>query len=392
MKSEILYGRLAAFWYVLLESLKLLAAKVVSFFLKEKDVWLIADRGDNASDNGYYFFKYLKSDHPEINAKFVISKESPDYSKVVDYEEDLVQYKSFNHYVVFCKAICLVSSFFYHTGYSPCPHQTAILNQYTRLFNRKRQVCLKHGVTKDFFPEFFYKRTHVDMMCCTSKQEFEYIRDVYGYPPDVLQLTGFCRFDSLSNTPSHTVLVIPTWRKWLDKEGFSSSGFFQEWVSLLNDQELDSILEQADLSLFFYPHYLVQPFIDFFKDVITNPRINVADQSYDLQSMINQSLVMITDYSSVFFDFAYLEKPVIFYQFDKARFNEEHHSDGYFKYEEGFGPVTSAKDELITELRDLVGNDFRMDDLYSKRVDDFFWVRDSHNCDRVFDAIVSLDK
>lgn len=391
MKKEIVYGRLVAFGYVLLECLKLLTAKVFSFFLKEKDVWLIADRGDNASDNGYFFFKYLKNSHPEINAKFVISKESSDYSKVVNYEGDIVQFKSFNHYVLFCKANCLVSSFFYYVGYSPCPHQTAILNQYTGLFKRKKQVCLKHGVTKDFFPELLYKKAHVDMICCTSKQEYEYIRDIYGYPPDVLQLTGFCRFDSLSNTPSRTVLVIPTWRNWLDK-GFPSSGFFQEWVSLLNDQELDLLLSQAGLSLVFYPHYLLQPFIGYFKDAVTNPRIIVADQSYDLQSMINHSLVMITDYSSVFFDFAYLEKPVIFYQFDKAQFNERHHSEGYFKYDEGFGPVTKTKDELISELRHVIENDFRMDEMFRQRVDDFFWVRDSHNCDRVFDAIISLGR
>ena len=392
MKSKKVYGQLVALGYVLMECLKLLAAKVVSFFLKEKDVWLIADRGENASDNGFFFFIYLKRNHPEINARFVISKDSPDYSKVVDYEDDLVQYKSFDHYTMFCKATCLVSSFFYHAGYSPCPHQTAILNQYTRLFKRKKQVCLNHGVTKDFFPEFLYERTRVDMMCCVSRQELEYIRDVYGYPPEVLRLTGFCRFDSLSNTPSRTVLVMPTWRKWLENEEFPSSGFFQEWASLLNDQELDYILSQTGLSLVFYPHYLIQPFIGYFKSVVNNPRIFVADQSCDLQDMINQSLVLITDYSSVFFDFAYLHKPVVFYQFDKALFNDGHHSEGYFKYEDGFGPVTDIKGELLSELRRLIGNDFKMDELYRKRVDEFFHIKDSHNCDRVFDAIISLDR
>lgn len=44
--------------------------------------------------------------------------------------------------------------------------------------------------------------------------------------------------------------------------------------------------------------------------------------------------MMITDYSSVAFEFAYLRKPIVYYQFDKKAFFEKHtYRKGYFDYE-----------------------------------------------------------
>ena len=47
-----------------------------------RDLWLIGERGNDARDNGYWFFRYLNETHPEINSCFVISPGSADYKKV----------------------------------------------------------------------------------------------------------------------------------------------------------------------------------------------------------------------------------------------------------------------------------------------------------------------
>ena len=41
---------------------------------------------------------------------------------------------------------------------------------------------------------------------------------------------------------------------------------------------------------------------------------------------------LITDYSSVFFDVAYMKKNIIFYQFDNIKFQLEHYNKGYLNY------------------------------------------------------------
>ena len=57
------------------------AAEIVSLFVKRdpryKDLWIVSERGIDARDNGYHFFKYLRNAHPEINSVYIISKDSP---------------------------------------------------------------------------------------------------------------------------------------------------------------------------------------------------------------------------------------------------------------------------------------------------------------------------
>ena len=47
-----------------------------------KELWLVGERGDDARDNGYHFYRYLVEKHPEINARFVITPESKDREKI----------------------------------------------------------------------------------------------------------------------------------------------------------------------------------------------------------------------------------------------------------------------------------------------------------------------
>lgn len=53
------------------------------FYNRNRGVFLVSERGTDARDNGYHFFKYLKEKHPELEAYYVIDRASPDYKKVL---------------------------------------------------------------------------------------------------------------------------------------------------------------------------------------------------------------------------------------------------------------------------------------------------------------------
>ena len=98
---------------------------------------------------------------------------------------------------------------------------------------------------------------------------------------------------------------------------------------------------------------------------------------------------MITDYSSVAFDFAYLKKPVIYSQFDAESFYQNHvWGKGYFTYEEnGFGPITRDLESTVLTLIDYIEHDCKMKQEYVDKVEDFFAFTDRNNCERVYNAI-----
>ena len=86
------------------------------------------------------------------------------------------------------------------------------------------------------------------------------------------------------------------------------------------------------------------------------------------------------------FDFAYLKKPVIYYQPN----DDYHHDKGYFDYETmGFGKVINDHDTLVRNIKKYIINNCIMEVPYRKRVDSFFKYVDKKNCKRVYDWISS---
>ena len=97
--------------------------------------------------------------------------------------------------------------------------------------------------------------------------------------------------------------------------------------------------------------------------------------------------MLITDYSSVSFDFAYNKKPVIYYQYA----DDYHFQETFFDYETmGFGEVISEEDKLIDVINEYLINNCEMSDEYKKRVDNFFKFKDKNNCKRIYNAIKEL--
>ena len=151
---------------------------------------------------------------------------------------------------------------------------------------------------------------------------------------------------------------------------------------------------KKDYKIAFKPHPELLKFIkkygeiteERFIDLFDIPEgIHVAvDESY--QDLLNNSSVLITDYSSVFFDFAYLKKPIIYYHPE----NDSYHYEGnYFDYETmGFGDVVKTADDLFVKLNEYVDSNCQMEEEYQKRVDKFFTYSDQNNCKRVYDWIL----
>jgi CDP-glycerol glycerophosphotransferase (TagB/SpsB family) len=82
---------------------------------------------------------------------------------------------------------------------------------------------------------------------------------------------------------------------------------------------------------------------------------------------------------------------VLYYQFDRDRFEKDHYYKGYFDYyEDGFGAVATTANDLLENLESLLEADFKVPDKYHERADKFFGYRDCFNCQRIYDSIVKL--
>jgi CDP-glycerol glycerophosphotransferase len=111
----------------------------------------------------------------------------------------------------------------------------------------------------------------------------------------------------------------------------------------------------------------------------------VVDTSYypDVRDLYLAADVLVTDYSSVMFDFAITGKPIVLYAYDLQRFREEIRGF-YFDLEEAApGPIVRTTEELAATLADLPGLGRQNDKVYADFVARFCSLEDGHATDRL---------
>ena len=367
-----------------------------SLFYKifHKNIWLVCERKGDARDNGYWFYKYLCENHPEIEAVYAIDKKSVDYPKVAALGR-VIQFGSFKHWLYYWAARRNVSS---QKEGKPNAALCFILEVYLGM--RKNRAYIRHGISKDDQKWVYYAVTKMNMFATAAKREYDFVCERFGYPEGYVQLTGLCRFDNLKRPHEikRQILVMPTMREWLrvissdtmKYEGtmvFTESEYYKTWTSLLGSDRLHKMLEAYDMDLLFFPHASMQHYIDQFKS--GSKHIIIANaKEYDVQQLLMESSVLITDYSSVYMDFAYMEKPLLYYHFDYEKYRRGQYQEGYYSYEnDGFGKVVAKEDVLLNELNLLLSGGMKMPDIYKDRVKEFFAFHDDNNCERTFEAI-----
>jgi CDP-glycerol glycerophosphotransferase (TagB/SpsB family) len=149
-------------------------------------------------------------------------------------------------------------------------------------------------------------------------------------------------------------------------------------------------LEQNDLHMIFYLHGYAQGYAKYFKS--SSDRVKVAyKEEYFVQDLLKQAAFLITDYSSVIFDFAYMKKPCLYFQYDKEMFEKSQYSESedYSYEEDGFGPVCYTYETVLQYLDYSCRNGFVMEEQYAKRVEDYFPSFDKQHCQRIVKAIKS---
>lgn len=352
-------------------------------FLSGQKHWVLLERGTDARDNAYFFYRFLKKNHPEQKVYYIIDKNSSDHHKV---KEDAVHFGSLKNYWVIATAEKIISTHC-HNG---LPHINPKLFYFFKL--DKKYCFLQHGVTKDDIPPLYYDQAGVKLFICGAKPEYDFIQEKFGYPAGAVRYTGFARYDTLHDAKTkNQILIMPTWRMYLcEEDSFLGSAYYRQWDQFLQSKRLAAFLEENDLTAVFYLHYEAQKYLRLFHP--GTDRIRMADFArYDVQTLLKESRLLVTDYSSVFFDFAYMRKPVVYFQFDQEEFFARHYKRGYFSYEEmGFGPVVQQAEAAVDAVIQSAGDEFRPTQAYAQRMQRFFPLCDQKNCERIYDAVRSL--
>lgn len=367
---------------------------------KKGSIWLFSDRIDNAGDSGEVVFKYICEHTPKgVRPIFTIGRAASDEVKnrleaigEVVYFEDT----EFKYYFLLADKIVSSSAgeFTINAFEDDRPY---FVDMYHFDF-----YFMNHGVNcGDCSAWLNHYNKNIKIFFNTGVNERQAIIDGrYNMTADQCVITGLPRFDALYDDRKKQLLVLPSWRKSIkgaydDKtssvyyDGFVNTDYYKFYNGLINDERLLAKMREKGYTGLFCLHPIFRKqAVDFQK----NDVFAINEGFIDYNKVFAESSVMVTDYSTIAFDFAYLKKPIVYTQFDKEEFYKTQTYDkGFFEYErDGFGPVCYDLDSAVDALIKIIDKDCEND--YIDRVTNFFVNIDKNNSKRVIDAVLADSK
>lgn len=369
---------------------------------KYRECMVLMDRDDRADDNAEHLYRHMMRSGRGDNAWFVLSSDSKDWARLEKEGFKLLPFGSDDHVAAQMNAAVLISSHADHYVLWPVPK-----SDFEDLACYKF-VFLQHGVTTNDLSAWLNSKP-IRLFITSMPSEEAHISDTsspYVFTKREVLLSGFPRHDSLIDksrkVSANTVLFMPTWRKYLTVEGqvtgmrrtkqsdFAESLFSRSWSAVLNSDALQQLVEKYGIKVVFLPHPNMAMYLE---DMAIPGWIGTVDvrNGVSYQDLLAHARMAVTDYSSAATEIAYLQRPVVYFQFDADEMFKGGHvyKKGYFSFErDGFGPVVQNPEDVVACLDAALSG--REDPVFAARRDAAFPLRDGRCCERVCTAIERL--
>lgn len=184
----------------------------------------------------------------------------------------------------------------------------------------------------------------------------------------------------IENVDKKIIFYAPTWR---DNQHDSKIGYVYK-----TEVDFDKLRDALgdEYIILFRAHYLVANSFDFEK---YSGFVYDVSKYDDINDLYIVSDLLVTDYSSVFFDYANLRRPMIFYMYDFEEYKNEMR-DFYFDISELPGPIVKDEDSLIDAINSLEDYQKEYGRKYIAFHDKFNYLDDGHASQRVAEKVFGL--
>ena len=214
-------------------------------------------------------------------------------------------------------------------------------------------------------------------------------------PGNTAFVTGYPRYDKLYRVEvsEKEIFFMPTWRNWIKLEDtkIEDTEYFKNIMELVTNEKLNKFLEENNIKFNIYIHQLMQDYLKSFSKIKLGKNVQLLPKESEITKELQKAKILITDYSSVAYDFFYLNKPILFFQFDKDEYQKKVGS--YVDLDkELFGKAVYNVDECVQGIIDLTNNNFKYEKNLYEKIEKlrpkFLKYSDKANCDRVYDLIL----
>lgn len=330
----------------------------------EKKVFFITFSGRGYSDSPKAMYEYMMKAPEYADYKFVWSFREPErFEFLINDRTEVVQYRSKAENKALRTSKYWISNYrmldYQHPKknqvYVQCWHGTPLkrlgydLSASDNAMNSMQEIRQKYRTDAAKFSYLVSPSPFTTKVFATAWNLVE-----TGQTDKIIE-EGYPRNDRLINaTPEEVkklrqnlgvddkkvILYAPTWR---DNQHTSGTGYTYK-----TEVDFDKLRDELgeDYVILFRAHYLVANSFDF--DKYKGFVVDVSSYS-DINELYLAADILITDYSSVFFDYSNLGKPIIFYMYDLEQYAGELRGF-YISLDELPGPIVRDEDHLLAEI------------------------------------------
>lgn len=366
------------------EKIKYVFFIIISLFLNnnfkkkvlKKRIWLIGAGDDIYSNNCKLFYEYICSNHKEIDIYWVCEEKNKNELIKHIPQDKLIARGSVFNYLMIANSEIAVCGF---SDYDVAPG-------YFRLIKKRKPllVYISHGFDGlKGMPCNYYTAFPTDIICAASEYEKRIKIEKCGASEDKVVVTGYARydvFDTYTNvSKKKRVFIMPTWRDWYEYEDteYENTALYHAYNDLFRN--LSQKADDVDFEVIYKFHPRME---SFFKNADWKKYSNIkqANEDTSIQELLEKSDIIITDYSSVFWDAIYMKKNVILFWFDKEEYSEKR---GLLANCDFYNYIASDISEFMLIFDKMLKNNVIDDNIRNQY---FNWF-DKDNCKRIFEAI-----
>ncbi|MDE5540093.1 MAG: CDP-glycerol glycerophosphotransferase family protein, partial [Bacilli bacterium] len=360
-------------------------------------IWLFGENeSKTANNNSFYFWKKVINIEDNIDKYLVLTKNASNqkvYKTLSKKEQSFVLWKnSIEHYKKYMNADMLFVTLSY-LDVTP----TRFFGKKVKLLIKKPVIYLQHGTLG--IKKIGYKgnsyNNNMFRFCIYNSQ----IREKYKvennfkdyqlyyseYHPRYSELLR--KNDLVKNKKE--ILWFITWREYIG-DNIETELLIRQIKKVVNSEELIKYLERNDLTLKVCTHReFINNILDSIIDNLKTERIVFASaNATNVMEELANSKLLITDYSSVGFDFTFLNKPVVLFQPDL---------DNYLKKRELYCDIAELDKYSIKSGKKLVeyiqSGKYEINNFFRSRLPkniDYDFVRAEKHIIKMYDYFANL--
>lgn len=335
-------------------------------------IWLIGENlGNTANNNSFYFWRNIVKIEDGIDKYYILEKNAENnilYDQMCEDEKKYIVWKnSIRHFQLYMKA----DMFFVTLSYRDVRPE----NFYGKKMNFLTVtpvIYLQHGTLaikqlgyngRDYnnnMFRFLYYNPHIktDLINVNGFKEYQLYDGQFH--PRYQELVR----KHLASPQSNTILWFVTWREYFG-ENFATKKFLYQMRKILSDKKLQNFLDinNVKLKLCLHTFFDSKRIEELFSEVTSENITWIHANNTDIMDEIVQSKLLITDYSSLGFDFTFLNKPVLLYAPD---FDEYMRKRKMYCEPEEYQTYSINSAEVLIEK--IISGDYQVNPFFKNRL------------------------